>query len=66
MVKLEVTTSCVTIKGIYTKGNIIEIPEKDLKLFSPDYVRIIDHEERPKTVPQTREKKTERKKAVKK
>ena len=65
MAKIKILTPCVTSKGIFKRGEY-EVPEEDLRLFSPDYIIVMEAENRPKTASETREKKTARKKAVKK
>lgn len=61
MTKIECKTTCVTSKGLFKRGQTYEVPEADLALFSPDYIRVLPAENKPKIAPETREKKAAKK-----
>lgn len=56
MAKIEMLITCINTKGLYKRGETYEVPEQDLGLFTPEYIRILERKTEVKKAPETRTK----------
>ena len=66
MAKIEMILTCINNRGLFKRGKIYEVPEKDLGLFTPEYIRILERDTEVKAAPETRAKTPAKRKTAKK